>query len=576
MSKYKQIHAADIYVPGADPGLICLGAPPRPWVDVAGADIGSIGLSDHSGHNELARGILHHYQSVGRFSRALEFATVLCVTPELKLHNGLTRINGQTFLCGPQGLHLREALIEARPEKAGERFEADLVERLSQLAKAPQMNAPLAHRDLEDGDLDLDLVVNCHDGPGALMEVLCNMMRAHDIGLRGGVHIYSDLAGLEHEARPFIAELFADLAPQVVFSQKTPQKYVRALIAYNLMAQYFMCGDGMIAPVDAFVPASRLWQGHGAGRLAWRLLAQNAYDRDLARLRDHARARITPQDLEGLPHRIYVTHDRDHPNTRPVRGEKQVRRHLEKLGFVPVCLEALGPKQQIAHMMQANGVVMAHGPNLTRMMFANPETQVFELAHAQIASHCFGQFHSYAHVAGCQYISLICDHKGPTPDLVAQMHKHGPVGVALSHDGVRRLCDVLRALGGTGGVGDVPATARRLRESGNDEALQVLLEQNGAAIAQNPDLLVWRANARAQAEEFPGALHDLVRAWRLAPDRMGLLERVIRLANRLHEFTLARELMAEHGARFPQRQPEFLQDCGWLAHLLEPDAPDHD
>lgn len=563
--KYKSFTPGDIFVPGLDPGMECIGAPDWMWRTGPRARIHGIALSDHPAQRDRCRSFLNGIARDGTFAEAIEFNTLPVAASDVTADGRALLVGGKAVLNGAHGARLRNRIVWKKGLEDGHAFDRALVERFGMVAQLPEMNRPLP---VGHGPMPSDMVVECRNGFNYyhfLTETLSQLCLAVETGFHGRVRIHAPRGEVKGFVAGFIAALFPELAGRVDVVPGEARHYDRALIGLNTRHLLAMSGPGMMPGIEALVPGG-YWPRR-ADRDAWPVLARNGFDRNLRMLRERALRLAGDIDIRRMPRRIWVARNPDFSARRPMKNAGKLFRALSALGFRKVVFEDLAPLDQVAMMANADVVVMAHGAGLANMMFARPDATVIELSNLQTLLARFGDFHAHAHIAGCRYISAVCDHNIPDPATVPDM-MDGHAGVRISEAAIGQLVDTLRAILAPDTVADVPQTARLLHDAGAGDLLGPVL---GRA-AGDPDLFVWRANLHAEAGRADLALADLLAARDLAPDRAELLERIVRLSNRLGQRDRARAMMALHRRDFPERQAAFLANCPWLMPLVEPGA----
>lgn len=553
--------AEDIFVPGLDPGLALMRAPEWMWRAQAQAWIGGIALSDHAEQRAACRAFIARYRAAGRFSQAVEFNTLAAVAEDVVVERGIVTVRGKAVLNGAHGARLRNRIVWSRGRAEGLRFDRALIRRLGEAAKTAA--APVMA-----GEMPEDMVVECRNGHNYyhfLSETLCHLCLAVEIGLRGRVRIHAPRSKLRGFVEGFVAALFPELAGRVDFVVGGVHRYGRAVLGLNVQQLYFM--SGAVPALDGLAPANPVWQGRRADRGAYALLNMNAFDHDLGLLRARGR-RLAPGGAR--PRRIWVARNPGFSGRRPMLGEEHLARELGALGFERVCFEDLPPLEQIAHVAQAEAIVLGHGAGLANMLFAAPGALVVEVSNQQTLEARFGDFHQHAHAAGCRYLVVACDHNVADPAQVPRM-EDGHVGVSVSAEAAARIGDVLRGFLEPGAVRDPAGVIRLMREAGAE--LGAVTEAWPEAVAGDAELLLARAGARAEEKRFAEALEDLVAAWDLLPARAALLERIIRLANRLGQREAAAEYLRLHALTFRWRHERFLEECPWLRALAAYGGP---
>lgn len=550
----------DILIPGLDPGVSIVGGEEGYWRAREPAAIGGVALCSDPAERDAAREMFGHYLRQGRFSRAIEFDTLAAVAEGVETDGRVLTIQGKVLLNGPHGVRVRNRAIRERDWSGGRWFDRHLADRLADLAQRPEMNHPLPQA---VGDLPDDMVIECRNGFNyyhVLSETLCHLCLAVEIGMRGRVRIHAPAGEVRGFVADFVDALFPELRGRVDFVAGEAGRYDRVLLPLNTQQLYFMCGGGMMPSLAGFAPQNPLWQDRRAERGAYALLSMSAYDRDLRVLRERGLRLAAAVDRSDLPRRIWIDRRPDRARARPVGNAEALLEALAPLGFCRVCFEDLAPLEQIALMAGAEFVVMPHGAGMTNMLFASSDAVVMELSNLPTLRARFGVFHPMAHVAGCRHLVVGLDSD-------AEAAVTGVVPVWVGAEAVEPLVDVVRAFLAPGSVGDPEGTATLLRQAGMTPALLALADRHPEVAVGDAEFLILRANVRAEAGDHAAALRDLIAAWNLLPARAALLERIIRLSNRLGARQQAAEYLRLHALAFRWRHERFLAECPWLRGL---------
>jgi hypothetical protein len=107
---------------------------------------------------------------------------------------------------------------------------------------------------------------------------------------------------------------------------------------------------------------------------------------------------------------------------RPVWGEAECLRQLERFGLTPVDPSTLGLRRQAALMTGAELVVAPHGAALANLVFAPPGTDVLELHHPDYAP---PYFHTLAATGGLRLAR--CRQGEPPPHAYRYLLYEGPI-----------------------------------------------------------------------------------------------------------------------------------------------------
>lgn len=444
--KTSDISVNDFFVPGIDPGLALVGAEdwawrPHPQAAIHGFSISAFPDQERDGNRFIRRGA-----AVGKFDKAIEFNSHLAVVDDLTVESGLFLIGGKVLLNAQHGMRLINRLVKLR-KKAGLDFSGDIIRRFKETSIDPRMNKPLPRH---EGDITgLDLVLDCRQSYNYyhfMTEVMCHLTLVARSDFTGNVYIHSPSSNRAEFIDKFIAAYFPELVGRVHFPKTNPTHYPRALIAFGLQQLYFMCGDGMMPSLDQHAPKNWRWRGREASRHAYGLIVKNSFENDMRKMRELCLAAVKAQGLQELPKRVWVTRNSAKTKRRPMENEAELVAALAEQGFSSICFEDLTPIEQVAHISQAEIIVLAHGAGLTNMMFAKADAVIVELSNLQTAINRFGDFHQHAHLAGCKYVSVLCDHAVENPEIVPSMQEHGHVGLNVPTEKIQTLVNIIATL----------------------------------------------------------------------------------------------------------------------------------
>ena len=128
------------------------------------------------------------------------------------------------------------------------------------------------------------------------------------------------------------------------------------------------------------------------------------------------RAALADRGL-ALPAAFYI--DRRGTAARPLLNETELVEALAPLGIVPVALEHLAPREQIALFRNARLIVAPHGAGLANLVFARPGCRVIEL---QMNAYCNWCFRRLAALKGLAYDCIPGRAAGQWLDLAGPVH----------------------------------------------------------------------------------------------------------------------------------------------------------
>ena len=387
------------------------------------------------------------FHASGNFKSAIEFRNHLALVENLSIRNGMFFINGKILLNAQHGQRLIRRVLKAKGQR-GAQFSEDIVGRFGETSKDARMDRRLPAA--SGGYEGLDLVLDCrqsHNYYHFMTEVMCHLALAVEAKVSGNIYIHSPSETRSGFIDKFISDFFPELVGRVIFPDKGKAEYRRALVVFGMQQQYFMCGEGMVPSLRDFAPDNWRWRGRRAERQAYGLLVQNSFEENLRKFRETVLSRVRETHTADTPKRIFVVRNPRKTKRRPMVNGDLLAASLEEIGFVTISFEDMSPTEQVAHMADAEIVVMAHGAGMTNMMFAASDAVVVELSNLQTARIRFGDFNQHAHAAGCRYLSILCDHAVDAPEVMPSLSSDGHVGVFVPENKVQTLCNMVAALG---------------------------------------------------------------------------------------------------------------------------------
>ncbi len=146
------------------------------------------------------------------------------------------------------------------------------------------------------------------------------------------------------------------------------------------------------------------------------------------------RAALAERGL-AMPTAIYI--DRRGAAARSLLNEAELIEGLRALGVVPIALERLAAREQIALFRNARLIVAPHGAGLANLSFARPGCQVVEL---QMDAYCNWCFHRLAALKGLTYDCIPGRAAGEWLDL------DGPVHAMRWHVSVPHVLAAVRSM----------------------------------------------------------------------------------------------------------------------------------
>lgn len=553
--------------PGQDPGLTSLGPPAFLWRARPPARILGINAVENDQIAPRVEGMMTKVLRHKRFAQAVEFATVpVQVAPAVFKKSYITAA-GRGLLSGASGVRLLNRYVWDNDNR-GEPGEDRLTE---WFARCQAENRQLFAREGR-ADPDLPFAVECRNTFNYfhfLTESLCQLCLLDDIG--GDRPVYLHFPNEADKTRPFAQSFVQALFPEHarrVRLERSPKRYDRALVPFNLMNLYYQTSDALMPRLDALAPRTGLWQGRHASRASHGILQANAVDANLYRLRARALAAIEGMDFSHLPRRFYAGRLPGQARNRAVRGEGELLDMLALFDIQPVAFETLSPLEQIGLMAHAELMVAPHGAGFTNMLFANPAATVVELGTLQTGMYRWGDFWQLAHVSGARYVTVFADFANSDPGVEPKFSAEGIVPVHLTRAGLAVLMSFLATLLGRiaryNRPADVLRLARLMNAAGLPDRTMALLAAHPGVDAGHPDLLRARAAAHRALGDAPAELSALEQARDADPDNAFAAQQVVWCAGKLADPAALARALATLQHRFPAKWDEMMQSQPWL------------
>lgn len=545
--------------PGVDAGLALLCEPEWMWRPVRKGRISGAAAASYDHINQQIDAHIETHKSRRAFKSAIEFNTMTALIEDVSFDSSAMAVRGRWFLSGAGGTRLRHRFywknLDDRPD-FDEKLDAHFARVRDKCPdRLPVMAAPAQ---------PLDLVLDCRNFFNFyhfLTETLPQLCAIDDIPSLGRVRIHSASGDVRDFIRGWVDALFPELLGRVEYVE-SPATYERALSVLNTRHLYHQCNDAMMPDLDHLAPNSVHWAGRRAIRNSQAVLAMNAFDANLRRLRERALRLIAGMDTSHLPRRFWVGRDVQGKRDRSMKGEAKLVSALEARGFERVYFERLSPLEQVALMANAEVMMSYHGAGFANMIFAGPDTHCIELGTLQTALYRWGDFMPHAHVSGCRYTSLFCDFHQDDPSEIPALRSGNLVPVALGPKGMDlalNLVDAIAADPAPMPDDQMRTVAALLNQAEDWAALRALLIAHPAIVSSDPDYLIMQGNCAEDAGDHEAAFDSLEKAWRLSMNRPFLLERLILLADQIGAGRAFRDLRDEHQERYGHRHQDFLK-----------------
>lgn len=557
--------------PASDPGFFALDAPAFFWKPRPRARI--LGFSA-SQHPEVTAKIDAHIAFAGRnktFSKAVEFNTIPVLLEGAQFKKSFVTAGGRGLLSGASGMRLQNRYLWAN-EDQGFDPETRLVDYFRR-CQADNADALFPTRQAAP---HTPFAVECRNTFNYyhfVTESLCQICALEDLGFDRQVflHFPNQVDKTRGFTTRFIDALFPELAGRVHF-ERAPKSYDQVLSAYNLMNSYYQYSDALVPSVDPLVASNTMWKGRIASRASQGVLAMNAVDTNLVRLRERGLRAIAGHDFSYLPRRFWVGRSKDQARSRTMQGEPELLEMLDLFGFEQIAFEDLTPLEQIALVANAEVMISYHGAGFTNMLFANSQAHVIELGTLQTAMFRWGDFWRLANVSGCNYVSFFADLARKDPLTEPAFSEEGIVPVSLSREGLAVVMSFLVALLGHlpafSRSADVLRLARQLNQIGAPDRTVALFQNHRGIEDGNAQLCLVLAETHRLRGDGRAELAALKRAHQADPGRPFVLMQIIWCAQKLSERGEINLALNRLRNGFPEKFEEMVRDRPWLRRMV--------
>lgn len=436
--------------------LAALRKPDFLWRPIDRATITGFSASAHSEINTKIDAHLAYCARNKVFQKAIEFNTFPVLLRNAWFKKSFISIDEKCLISGAAGTRLlnRYCWENGATNPAVEQHLVDYF--LSCQNQAQEKALPVISRALTP---DTPFAVECRNTFNYyhfITESLCQLCLVAEAGVDGPIYIH--YPNNDEKTRPFalnfIKALFPELVHRVIF-QRAPFHHKEVVTPYNFANSFYQMPAAEVGLMDLHAPSNAYWKGRYATRSSQGVLAMNAVDSSLVKLRARALAAIAGQDFSHLPRRFWVGRESDAARPRLMKGEREIVDMLAMFGFEFVAFERLSPLEQVAIMANAEMMVSYHGAGFTNMLFAGPQTYVVELGTLQTAMFRWGDFWRLANASGCRYISFFADFNAEDPFKEPAFAQDGIVPVHLSQAGLAQVMSFVVAV-----LGHVPKFSR--------------------------------------------------------------------------------------------------------------------
>ncbi len=558
--------------PARDPGFFAVQPPEFFWRARPKARIVGFPTSQHPEIADKTENFVAFTNRHKMFSKAVEFNTVPVVLENARFKKSFVTAAGRGLLSGASGMRLQNRYIWANEDQP-----FDPEQRLAAyFNKCQADNQKTLFRSYRAVDPDTPFAADCRNTFNYyhfLTESLCQLSTLDEIGSNRPIfmHFPNQVEKTRGFTRAFVDALYPELAQNVVF-ERAPKSYDRVICAYNLMNSYYHYGDDLAPPVDPLILSQTLWKGKKATRASQGVLAMNATDTNLYRLRERGLRAIEGKDFSHLPRRFFVGRTAGDARARVMEGEDELMEMLQMFGFHRVAFEALTPIEQVGIMANAEVMIASHGAGFANMLFANPRAHVLELGTLQTAMYRWGDFWRLANVSGCNYVSFFADFAKVDQLEEPKFAEDGVVPVSFSRQALAVVMSFLVSLLGQiptfSSPKDVHRVAQQLNQIGASDRSWDLFQKHPGVEAGNLPLSLLLADCHRQRGDGPAELAALKSAHSADPARAFTVMQIVWCAQKMNNKAEVNSALNCLRSGFPDKYADMVRDRPWLQRLV--------
>lgn len=559
--------------PFTDPSLAVMQQPDFLWRPRDRAMIAGFAASAHAEMNEKIEHFLTTTTRHKIFSQAIEINSIPVVLRDATFRKSFVTAGGKVLISGAAGTRLLNRYSFDRGKAPGQAEQALVDHFQACQTRAKGVSLPLL---LGPVPKDTPFAIECRNTFNYfhfLTESLCQLCLYEETGLTGP--IYFHFPNSDAKTRPFaegfIRALFPELADRVIF-QRAPVHHPLVVSPYSFANSLYQMPAAELGLIDLHAPSNLHWKGRVATRASHAVLAANALDSSLLKLRARALKAIEGQDFSHLPRRFWVGRDADAARPRQMKGEAEILDLLRLFGFEQVAFEQLSPLEQVAIMANAEMMISYHGAGFANMLFAGPQSYVLEIGTLQTAKYRWGDFWRLANASGCRYISFFADFNAKDPLQEPDFARDGIVPVDLAPAGLAQVMSLVVSL-----LGHVPQLPRpdevqrlgeKLMAIGEMVRARALFAAHEGMEQGHVGLSLAMAECADRSGDHYRQLAALHSAFRADPASWTVLIRIVWCTRslELHDALQAALLALQDG--FPDRFAAFSKDRPWVAKHL--------
>lgn len=544
------------------------------WRPIDRATIVGFAASAHVEINEKIENHLSYAAKNKVFAKAIEFNTFPVLLRDAWFKKSFVEVEGKCLISGAAGSRLLNRYCWENAEKDPQAEEAMVAYFMACQDAAADKALPVHDQPIPR---DTAFAVECRNTFNYyhfLTESLCQLCLVAETGLEGPIYLH--YPNSDDKTRPFtrafIEALFPELAPRVIF-QRAPVQHDLVVTPYNFQNSFYQMPAAEVGLMDLQAPSNVYWKGRRATRASQGVLAMNAVDSSLFKLRARALKAIEGKDFSHLPRRFWVGREGDAARPRTMKGEADIVEMLQLFGFEFVAFERLTPLEQVAIMANAEMMVSYHGAGFANMLFANPQAYVVEIGTLQTAMFRWGDFWRLANVSGCRYVSFFADFNAEDPLKEPDFAEDGIVPVHLSPAGLAQVMSFVVTV-----LGHVPRLPRpeevqrlgeQLMKVGAIVQAQALFSAHEGMEQGHVGLSLAMAECADRAGDHYRQLAALHSAYRADPANWTVLVRIVWCARSLELFDALRAALLALQDGFPERFAAFSKDRPWVQKHLD-------
>jgi hypothetical protein len=560
--------------PYSSRSLSALQQPEFLWRPIERSRIHGFSASAHTEINEKIDNYLSYCTRNKVFHKAIEFNTFPVLLDNAWFKKSFVSVDDKCLISGAAGIRLLNRYCWENGA-TDPNVEQSLVDYFLTCQDQPgEKHLPIVSQPIPKNTPFAIECRNTFNYYHFVTESLCQLCLVEEAGLEGPVYLH--YPNNNKKTRPFtmnfIEALFPELSGRVKF-QRAPFHHKRVVTPYNFSNSYYQMTASEVGLMDMHAPSNVYWKGRLATRASQGVLAMNAVDSSLLKLRARAHKAIEGKDFSYLPKRFWVGREGDQSRVRTMKGEGDLLDMLKLFGFEFVAFEMLSPLEQVAIMANAEMMISYHGAGFANMLFAGQDSYVVELGTLQTAMFRWGDFWRLANAAQCRYISFFADFNATDPLKEPAFAEDGIVPVHLSGAGLAQVMSFVVAVLGHTPKFTRPDEVQRLGEQlmkvGAQDSARALYAAHEGMEQGSVGLSLALADCHEHFNDHFAQLSALHSAYRADPSSWAVLIRIVWCAKAINnaETMYAALLALQDG--FPDRFAAFGKGRPWVQKHLD-------